>query len=142
MNRDCHYLFLGECFRLIKAIYSTFINILNNLDSDFDGITDHSDDCQKTPKNIKVLSNGCPIDSDFDGIYDYKDLELYHLELSVIEKKPIIEKLNCPSTIKYILPKTVFLFDLGGSGLKLCIYTFKRSYSKMFRLGYWDKESL
>lgn len=74
--------------------------------------------------------------------YDYKDLELYHLELPVIEKKPIIEKLNCSSTIKYILPKTVFLFDLGGSGLKLCIYTFKHSFSKMFRLGYWDKESL
>ena len=74
--------------------------------------------------------------------YDYKDLELYHLELPVIEKKPIIEKLNCPSTIKFILPKTVFLFDLGGSGLKLCIYTFKRSYSKMFKLGYWNKESL
>ena len=30
-----------------------FINILKNLDSDFDGITDHNDDCQKTPKNIE-----------------------------------------------------------------------------------------
>jgi len=74
--------------------------------------------------------------------YDYKDLELYQLETAVIEKKPIIEKLNCSSTIKYILPKTVFLFDLGGSGLKLSIYTFKRSFSKIFRLGYWDQESL
>ena len=62
-----------------------FINILNNLDSDFDGITDHSDDCQKTPKNIKVLSNGCPIDSDFDGIYDYKDLEPFSKSVKYID---------------------------------------------------------
>ena len=52
-----------------------FINIFENLDSDFDGIKDHDDQCQKTPKNVSILPTGCPIDSDFDGIPDYKDLE-------------------------------------------------------------------
>ena len=52
-----------------------FINIFENLDSDFDGIKDHDDKCQKTPINVSILPTGCPIDSDFDGIPDYKDLE-------------------------------------------------------------------
>jgi hypothetical protein len=52
-----------------------FINIFDNLDSDFDGIKDHDDKCQKTPINVSILPTGCPIDSDFDGIPDYKDLE-------------------------------------------------------------------
>jgi hypothetical protein len=52
-----------------------FINIFENLDSDFDGIKDHDDKCQKTPKNVSILPTGCPIDSDFDGIPDFKDLE-------------------------------------------------------------------
>jgi hypothetical protein len=52
-----------------------FINIFENLDSDFDGIKDHDDQCQKTPINVSILPTGCPIDSDFDGIPDYKDLE-------------------------------------------------------------------
>jgi len=52
-----------------------FINIFENLDSDFDGIKDHDDLCQKTPKNVSILPTGCPIDSDFDGFPDFKDLE-------------------------------------------------------------------
>ena len=52
-----------------------FINIFENIDSDFDGVKDHDDKCQKTPKNVSVLPNGCPVDSDFDGIPDFKDLE-------------------------------------------------------------------
>lgn len=53
------------------------INIVENLDSDFDGIKDHYDKCQKTPKKVSVLPNGCPVDSDFDGIPDFKNLEPY-----------------------------------------------------------------
>tara|TARA_B100000768_G_scaffold68159_1_gene65552 strand:- start:3356 stop:4177 length:822 start_codon:yes stop_codon:yes gene_type:complete len=52
-----------------------FINIFDNIDSDFDGVKDHDDKCQKTPKNVSVLPNGCSVDSDFDGIPDFKDLE-------------------------------------------------------------------
>ena len=52
-----------------------FINIFENLDSDFDGIKDHDDQCQKTPKKVSILPTGCPIDSDFDGFPDFKDLE-------------------------------------------------------------------
>ena len=52
-----------------------FINIFENLDSDFDGIKDHDDQCQKTPKTVSILPTGCPIDSDFDGFPDFQDLE-------------------------------------------------------------------
>ena len=52
-----------------------FINIFENLDSDFDGIKDHDDKCQKTPINVSILKNGCPVDSDFDGFPDFQDLE-------------------------------------------------------------------
>ena len=77
-----------------------FINILENLDSDFDGITDHNDHCQKTPKNIEILSNGCPIDSDFDGIYDYKDIEPFSKSIKYIDNngrsidKPFVKEIK------------------------------------------------
>ena len=62
-----------------------FVNIFENLDSDFDGIKDHDDKCQKTPKNVSILPNGCPVDSDFDGIPDFKDLEPYSKSILLID---------------------------------------------------------
>ena len=62
-----------------------FVNIFENLDSDFDGIKDHDDKCQKTPKNVSILPNGCPVDSDFDGIPDFKDLEPYSKSIILID---------------------------------------------------------
>jgi OOP family OmpA-OmpF porin len=43
------------------------------LDSDGDGVYDHSDKCPNTPKGVKVDIKGCPLDSDGDGVYDYLD---------------------------------------------------------------------
>jgi len=62
-----------------------FVNIFENLDSDFDGIKDHDDKCQKTPKNVSILPNGCPVDSDFDGIPDFKDMEPYSKSINLID---------------------------------------------------------
>ena len=62
-----------------------FVNIFENLDSDFDGIKDHDDKCQKTPKNVSILPNGCPVDSDFDGIPDFKDMEPYSKSIILID---------------------------------------------------------
>ena len=62
-----------------------FVNIFENLDSDFDGIKDHEDKCQKTPKNVSILPNGCPVDSDFDGIPDFKDMEPYSKSIILID---------------------------------------------------------
>ena len=62
-----------------------FVNIFENLDSDFDCIKDHNDKCQKTPKNVSILPNGCPVDSDFDGIPDFKDIEPYSKSIILID---------------------------------------------------------
>lgn len=62
-----------------------FVNIFENLDSDFDGVKDHNDKCQKTPKNVSILPNGCPVDSDFDGIPDFKDMEPYSKSIILID---------------------------------------------------------
>ena len=54
----------------------------------------------KTPKNIKVLSSGCPIDSDFDGIYDYTDIEPFSKSVKYIDDigrsidRPFIKKIE------------------------------------------------
>ena len=72
--KSCWSIF-GILFGIITDYFSPDINIFENLDSDFDGIKDHDDQCQKTPINVSILPTGCPIDSDFDGIPDYKDLE-------------------------------------------------------------------
>ena len=74
--------------------------------------------------------------------FDYSHLEIFQLNFPIFEKEPIYRDLNCNSTIKYLLPKVAFLFDLGGSGLKLCTYTFNNSLGTFIRLGYWTQESL
>ena len=43
------------------------------LDSDGDGVYDHSDKCPNTPRGVIVDAKGCPLDSDGDGVYDYLD---------------------------------------------------------------------
>jgi len=43
------------------------------LDTDGDGVYDYLDQCPGTPKGVKVDSNGCPLDTDGDGVYDYLD---------------------------------------------------------------------
>ena len=50
-------------------------NALMKEDSDGDGVPDDKDQCQGTPKDVKVDSHGCPIDSDNDGVPDYRDKE-------------------------------------------------------------------
>lgn len=43
------------------------------VDSDNDGVPDDQDRCPRTPKNVTVNSEGCPLDSDGDGVLDYLD---------------------------------------------------------------------
>ena len=63
-----------------------YLNIFELIDSDQDGIIDHHDKCQKTPSDVIILKNGCPLDSDFDGIYDYKDLEPYSKAMLYVDE--------------------------------------------------------
>jgi len=51
------------------------IEMIEESDSDRDGIPDISDDCPNTPAEAKgfVDIRGCPIDTDCDGIADYQD---------------------------------------------------------------------
>jgi len=63
-----------------------YLNIFDLIDSDLDGVIDHDDKCQKTPSNVVILKNGCPLDSDFDGVYDYKDLEPYSKAMLYVDE--------------------------------------------------------
>lgn len=44
------------------------------LDSDNDGVADYADKCLTTPNGVKVDVNGCALDSDSDGVADYLDI--------------------------------------------------------------------
>jgi OOP family OmpA-OmpF porin len=43
------------------------------LDSDGDGVPDHQDNCPGTMRGVKVDANGCELDSDRDGVFDRND---------------------------------------------------------------------
>jgi len=49
---------------------------LDKSDYDKDGVNDMADNCQGTPKDVKVNSDGCPEDTDSDGIEDFRDDEI------------------------------------------------------------------
>jgi hypothetical protein len=49
---------------------------LDKSDYDKDGVNDMADNCQGTPKEVKVNSDGCPEDTDSDGIEDFRDDEI------------------------------------------------------------------
>ncbi len=55
-------------------------------DADEDGVVDHKDLCQGTPKGVEVDNNGCALDGDEDGVPDYKDKELETLPGSIVTK--------------------------------------------------------
>ncbi len=48
---------------------------IENMDYDQDGVKDFDDNCQGTPKGVKVDKNGCPLDDDKDGVPNYMDDE-------------------------------------------------------------------
>jgi len=58
-------------------------------DTDGDGIIDADDNCQDTPKGVKVNHNGCPKDSDEDGLPDYQDKEPNSPKGSVVNKEGV-----------------------------------------------------
>jgi outer membrane protein OmpA-like peptidoglycan-associated protein len=43
------------------------------IDTDKDGIIDEQDKCASTPAGVKVDASGCPLDTDKDGIADFQD---------------------------------------------------------------------
>ena len=47
--------------------------VMEDIDSDGDGVVDRLDQCPDTPSGVKVDYKGCPLDSDGDGVYDYLD---------------------------------------------------------------------
>jgi Ca2+-binding EF-hand superfamily protein len=53
----------------------TQLAVVENEDTDGDGVKDLADLCAATPAYVKVDMNGCPLDSDVDGIPDYRDLQ-------------------------------------------------------------------
>lgn len=58
-------------------------------DYDKDGVTDWNDNCQGTPKDVKVTADGCPEDTDADGIPNYMDDELETQKGLIVDAKGV-----------------------------------------------------
>ncbi|MBA3706363.1 MAG: hypothetical protein H0W84_10855 [Bacteroidetes bacterium] len=64
---------------------------LDNSDSDQDGVLDNNDQCQGTPKGVKVNLVGCPMDNDEDGIPDYRDKELTTIKGAMVNTEGVTQ---------------------------------------------------
>ena len=51
----------------------TQLVVVENEDTDNDGVKDVVDLCAATPAGVEVDINGCPLDTDIDGVPDYRD---------------------------------------------------------------------
>ena len=60
---------------LKEKYFKVDYSVIDNSDSDNDGLIDVVDLCPSNPKGVKVDAKGCPVDSDRDGIPDYADKE-------------------------------------------------------------------
>ncbi len=61
--------------RIKTASDDVDFNLVDNIDTDGDGVPDNHDNCLGTPKGVLVDSHGCPFDMDEDGVPDYQDKE-------------------------------------------------------------------
>lgn len=52
-----------------------FDKLVDNVDSDRDGVKDLDDKCGGTPHGARIDEKGCPIDDDNDGVPNYQDKE-------------------------------------------------------------------
>ncbi len=62
---------------------------LDKSDYDKDGVDDMKDNCQGTPPEVKVNSDGCPEDSDGDGIENFRDDEINTPKGMVVDAKGV-----------------------------------------------------
>jgi hypothetical protein len=60
------------------------------VDSDHDGVYDHSDRCPDTPAGALVDKHGCPTDADGDGVYDGLD------RCPGTPKGAVVDDVGCP----------------------------------------------
>lgn len=121
-----------------KDYYSYNINFPCGcyIESDLMNITWGLGDCILAESNIDMGS----IDF-FDREFDYSDLEVYEIQHDILKKSQIIKKLNYMDSYRYLLPKNMLLFDLGGSGLKVMSYTRGKLSDGYVNLGTWDDPS-
>ena len=73
----------------LEEEYLVNFDILDNEDTDYDGVKDVDDFCPETPRNVEVDQNGCPIDSDLDAVPDYLDQEPNTPKGAVVNSKGI-----------------------------------------------------
>lgn len=52
-----------------------FDKLVDNVDSDRDGVKDLDDKCGGTPHGARIDEKGCPLDDDNDGVPNYQDKE-------------------------------------------------------------------
>jgi OOP family OmpA-OmpF porin len=64
--------------------------VIQEVDSDADGVPDSSDECPCTPFGVKVDEKGCPLDGDGDGVPDYLD------NCPCTEKGVKVDEHGCP----------------------------------------------
>lgn len=66
----------GECWEAVGGIDVKLPecgDIVEEPDTDGDGVVDSKDACPGTPAGVSVDAKGCPLDSDGDGVTDDKD---------------------------------------------------------------------
>lgn len=80
-----------------------------------------------------------PFNSLSNKRFTYRDLKVYTFQDELVSKEKIYPILRCNyETLKYILPSNIFIFDLGGSGLKFIHYSFHIGYTQVVNLGRWS----
>ncbi len=82
---DCEKEYIPKSHDIIDVNYE----ILDNEDTDKDGILDIDDFCPATPLGIEVDAIGCAVDSDFDGIADYLDQEKFTARGAIVNTKGV-----------------------------------------------------
>ena len=63
--------------------------VTDKADEDGDGVIDMVDQCPRTPADVKVKKNGCPVDGDNDGVPDYLDQELNTVKGAVVNAEGV-----------------------------------------------------
>lgn len=87
--------------KFVKDVFYTEVDVIDDPDTDMDGVPDSRDKCPNTPRDHKVDSNGCsiPLKMRLEILFDFDKSDIKPMYVPEVEKVANLLKANPGATV-------------------------------------------